>query len=112
MLAVTSTGSKGLRVSGMCMPVILAPFADEIVVCGGTPLQVGQGQHAVAFATPVATPGLTVVCRERYGHHGSTFDHPLATRFESFDAMVPLITYWYPGSTYFYPPMSSYTTEY
>lgn len=87
-LGVVASRPDGLCVSGACWPVSLAPLADEIVVCGGAGLQSGQGPHALAFALPVATPGLSVVCRETYGRMGSRFDHPLATRFETLDGML------------------------
>ncbi len=87
-LGVVSSRPEGLCVRGACKPVTMAPLADEIVVCGGAALRAGQGKHALAFALPVATDGLTVICRETYGRIGSRFDHPLATRFETPECML------------------------
>ena len=100
-LGVVASRPDGLYVSGACWPVSLAPLADEIVVCGGAALQPGQGPHALAFALPVATPGLSVVCRETYGRIGSRFDHPLATRFETLDGMLLFDHVWIPWERVF-----------
>ncbi len=84
---VTASGAEGLRVSGMSKPVPTAPIADEVLVCGGPTLQSGQGQHALAFALPIATPGISLVCRETYGR-SNAYNHPLAARFEVPDCVL------------------------
>ena len=43
---------------------------------------------AFAFAIPIATPGLKMICRDTYDHGKSHFDAPLASRFEEMDAVV------------------------
>ena len=84
---VTSSRAEGLRVSGMCQPVPLAPIAHELLVCGGAMLTPGQGQHALAFALPVATPGVTLVCSNGHGR-SNVLNHPLAARFDMPDCML------------------------
>ena len=74
---VTSSGSNGLRVSGMCRLAPLAPFADELLICGGASLKSGEGQHALALALPLATPGISLICQET-PEEGHMDHHPLA----------------------------------
>nr|WP_089944468.1 4-hydroxyphenylacetate 3-hydroxylase N-terminal domain-containing protein [Candidatus Entotheonella palauensis] len=84
---VTASRHAGLRVSGLCQPVPMAPIAHELLVCGGAALKSGQGQHALAFALPVATQGISLVCREAYGRDNA-YNHPLAARFETPDCVL------------------------
>lgn len=79
----------GVIVSGARLLATLAPFADEIVVSlhPGPPLRAGEEAYALAFAIPVATPGLRLICREPLSHPGSG-RHPLATRYDEMDAFV------------------------
>ncbi|HEY0484770.1 MAG TPA: 4-hydroxyphenylacetate 3-hydroxylase N-terminal domain-containing protein [Mycobacteriales bacterium] len=79
----------GVVVSGARLLATLAPFADEIMVAlhPGPPLREGEEAYAMAFAIPVATPGLRMVCREPLSHPGSD-RHPLATRYDEMDAFV------------------------
>lgn len=84
---VVASETEGLRVRGMSKPVPTAPIADEVLVCGGPALKPGQGQHALAFAMPIATPGISMVCRETYSR-SNTYNHPLAARFEAPDCVL------------------------
>jgi len=43
---------------------------------------------AFAFAIPIATPGLKLICRDSYDHGKSHFDAPLSSRYEEMDAVV------------------------
>jgi 4-hydroxyphenylacetate 3-monooxygenase len=89
-LGVVRETDRGLIVRGARMLATLAPFADELVVLPGNPLTStpGDEKYALAFAIPVATPGLRFVCRETFDLERSHFDHPLASRFEEMDAMA------------------------
>jgi aromatic ring hydroxylase len=51
-------------------------------------LHPGDGARSLVCAIPVATPGVSLVCRETFGRNGSSFDHPLATRFDEMDCVV------------------------
>ncbi len=86
-IQVTSSGTEGLRVSGLSKPAPLAVIADEVLVCGGPALKSGQGQYALAFALPIATQGISLVCGEAYGR-SNAYDHPLATRFAVPDCVL------------------------
>ena len=48
----------------------------------------GTDAYALAFSIPMATPGLTFVCRDSYSVAGNVFDHPLSSRFDEQDAFV------------------------
>jgi len=87
-LSVVAQRREGLIVRGACMLATLAPFADDLVIYSGAPLQPGDGPRALVCAVPVASPGLSLMCRETVGRMGSRFDHPLASRFEEMDCVV------------------------
>jgi aromatic ring hydroxylase len=84
---VTTSQSAGLRVSGMCKPGPLAPLADELLICGGAGLKSGQGQHALAFALPVDTPGISLLCQATYSR-SSAGSHQLAAQFDMPDCVL------------------------
>ena len=80
--------AEGIIVRGARMLATLAPFADEISVYPGSPLQEGDEAYALAFALPMSTPGLRFICRDSFAKPGSTFDYPLSARFDEMDAVV------------------------
>lgn len=79
----------GIIIRGARMLATL-PVADEIMVFPSTVLRGKEEDrpYAFAFAIPCATSGLKFICRESFDPSGSTFDHPLASRFEEMDAVV------------------------
>ena len=92
----TSTAAKalahdqdGMIVSGAFLMATQAATSEEILVF---PPPVSyfkeDSPYAFAFAIPVNTPGLTLVCRESYALGDSSFDYPLSSRFEEMDALV------------------------
>ena len=80
--------AEGIVVRGARMLATLAPFADEISVYPGSPLQEGDEAYAIAFALPMSTPGLRFICRDSFAKPQSTFDYPLSARFDEMDAVV------------------------
>jgi 4-hydroxyphenylacetate 3-monooxygenase len=82
-LRVVAERDDGVVVRGVRILATLAPLADELVV-----FRQAAGDYALAFAIPVATPGLKVVCRESFDLGRSTFDHPLGSRFDEVDAVL------------------------
>lgn len=77
----------GIVVRGARALATLAPFADEMVVYPGQPLPRDAGRYALAFAVPMSTPGLKVLCRDSASAEGR-WDHPLSSRFDEQDAVV------------------------
>lgn len=75
-------------VRGARMLATLAPFADELTIYPGSDIRPQDGRYALAFAIPMATPGLKFICRDSYSKQGTSFDHPLSTRFDEMDCVV------------------------
>jgi 4-hydroxyphenylacetate 3-monooxygenase len=80
--------AEGVVIRGARM-LATFPLADEILVFPSTVIRSGQDDipYAFAFALPVDTPGLKMICRESFSED-SSFDHPLASRFDEQDAVI------------------------
>lgn len=89
-LHVVKETDAGIIVKGARLLATLGPSADEIEVFPSMLLRADPSNvpFAFAFAIPVATPGLKMICRDTYDNGKSTFDAPLASRFEEMDAVV------------------------
>lgn len=78
----------GILVRGARALATLAPFADELFVYPGQPIAGGDGAYALAFAIPMATPGVKVLCRDSFAAGACTFDRPFSSRFDEQDAVI------------------------
>ncbi len=89
-LHVTKETDAGIYVTGARLLATLGPLADEIEVFPSTVLRATEDNipFAFAFALPIATPGLKLLCRDTYDHGASNFDAPLSSRYEEMDAVV------------------------
>jgi len=89
-LHVIKETDAGIIVNGARLLATLGPFADEIEVFPSTVLRAAEENipFAFAFAIPIATPGLKMICRDSYDHGKSHFDAPLSSRYEEMDAVV------------------------
>lgn len=89
-LQVVKETDAGIVVSGARLLATLGPHADEIEVFPSTLLTASAENipFAFAFAIPVATPGVKLICRDSYDLGQSHYDAPLASRFEEMDAVV------------------------
>jgi len=89
-LHVVCETDAGIVVKGARLLATLGPSADEIEVFPSTVLRATEENtaFAFAFAIPIATPGMKMICRDTYDHGKSHFDAPLASRFEEMDAVV------------------------
>jgi 4-hydroxyphenylacetate 3-monooxygenase len=89
-LHVVKETEDGPVVRGARLLATLGPSADEIEVFPSTVLKAAPENvpFAFAFAIPIATPGMRMICRDTYDHGKSRFDAPLASRFEEMDAVV------------------------
>src|SRR5699024_9149533 len=89
-LGAVKETEEGLVVRGAKMLATLAPVTDEVIVYS-YPSGYGPGdeKYAISFAVPIDIPGLKLYCRET-AQDGtrSTWDHPLASRFEESDALL------------------------
>ena len=89
-LSIVGESKQGLVVSGARMLATLAPYADELVIFP-SPSRVRPteaARYAFAFAIPVASPGLKLICRPSLDLVGDPRDHPLSSGFEEMDAVV------------------------
>lgn len=73
---------------GARMLATLAPFADDLLVYPGSDIRPQDGRYALAFAIPIATPGLRFICRDSFSKQRNTFDYPLSSRFDEMDCVV------------------------
>ena len=89
-LQVVKETDAGIVVNGARLLATLGPSADEIEVFPSTILKPVDENipFAFAFALPIATPGLRMICRDTYDHGKCHFDAPLSSRFEEMDAVV------------------------
>ncbi len=89
-LHVVRETDAGIIVNGARLLATLGPLADEIEVFPSTVLRASEDNipFAFAFAIPIATKGLKLICRDTYDHGKSTFDAPLSSRYEEMDAVV------------------------
>ena len=87
-LRIVKETSAGLVLSGARMLSTLAPISDEILVAPYMPRRPNEAQYAIVFALPVATPGLTFICREPYDAGRSPYDRPLSSRYDEGDAIA------------------------
>ncbi len=89
-LQVVKETDAGIIVNGARLLATLGPLSDEIEVFPSTVLRGSDDNipFAFAFALPIATPGLKLICRDTYDHGKSHFDAPLASRYEEMDAVV------------------------
>lgn len=88
-LGVVEERPDGFIVRGAKMLATLAPITDEVIIYSFPGFQPGDEKHAIAFALPIDTPGLRIICREpMQDGKRSVLDHPLASRYEEMDALL------------------------
>jgi 4-hydroxyphenylacetate 3-monooxygenase oxygenase component len=88
VLGIVRETSEGVIVRGAKMLATLAPYSDELLIYSFMPLGEGDAAYALAFAVPVATPGLRVLCRPAFAATDERHDQPLAAMLDEMDAMV------------------------
>lgn len=86
---VVDADQDGIIVCGAFFMSTQAATSEEILVFP-PPFSFFQEDrpYVFAFAIPIDTPGVTLVCRESYVQGDSQYDYPLSSRFEEMDAMV------------------------
>jgi anthranilate 3-monooxygenase (FAD)/4-hydroxyphenylacetate 3-monooxygenase len=88
-LRVMRETSAGIIVRGARMLATLGPVSDEMIMFNLPGFRPGDEDHAIMFAVPTDVPGLRQICRTPYDRGTqSSFDHPLASRFEESDALL------------------------
>ncbi len=84
----------GIVVRGARMLATLGAFSDELLVMPAPSYPLPETEEArkfaIAFAVPVATDGIRLICRPAVVHQraGSSLDFPLSSRLDETDCMV------------------------
>src|SRR5690606_36832277 len=88
VMRVVSKNSEGIRITGAKAVGTYAPQAHELIV-GSIYHPHLRPEEAFWCAIPVASEGLSFICREAVSDPGaSRFDHPVTSRGEEVDAFV------------------------
>lgn len=88
-MGVVRETEQGLVMRGARMLATHGPIADEVIVYHLPGIKAGEEAYATAFAIPVSTPGVRMICREPFDvGTRAAFDHPLSTHFEEPDALL------------------------
>lgn len=86
---VVDRDAKGITVRGAKMLSTGGIMANEVLVTSIQPLQPGDEKHAISFAIPMNAKGLKILSRKSYEQAAtSTFDNPMAARFDENDAVL------------------------
>jgi 4-hydroxyphenylacetate 3-monooxygenase oxygenase component len=87
-LRIVEETKDGMIVRGAMVLATLGPLADELLVYRVRPLTEKDRDYSMAFAIPVATPGLKLLCRESFDRGQRKIDSPLSSRFDEMDASL------------------------
>jgi 4-hydroxyphenylacetate 3-monooxygenase oxygenase component len=88
ILHIVGETQEGAVVRGLRTLATLAPISDEVLVYPNRPRDPDEADYAIAFAIPMNTRGLKIVCRDLYAEHADPERHPLTTRFDEVDAAL------------------------
>src|SRR5215470_14327562 len=88
ILHIVGETKEGAVVRGLRTLATLAPMSDEVLVYPNRPRDSDEADYAIAFAIPMNTPGLKIVCRDLYAEHADPERHPLTVRFDEVDAAL------------------------
>jgi 4-hydroxyphenylacetate 3-monooxygenase len=88
ILHIVGETGKGPVIRGLRTLATLAPLSDEVLVYPNRPRGPDEADYAIAFAIPMNTPGLKIVCRDLYAEHADPERHPLTARFDEVDAAL------------------------
>jgi len=88
ILHVVEETKEGPVVRGLRTLATLAPISDEVLVYPNRPRDPDEADYAIAFAIPMNTRGLKIVCRDLYAEHADPERYPLTTRFDEVDAAL------------------------
>ena len=86
---IKETREDGVIVWGAKQVNTLAPLADELLIFNLPDLKSVDQKFALAFALPIATPGVKVICRKpTMKSDYSLADYPLSQAFDEMDAFL------------------------
>jgi len=88
-LCVVDEDSQGITVRGAKMLGTSATLAQEVFIGVQNPLKPDDTDYALSMAIPLGAKGVRTLSRRSYeAAANSTFDYPLATRFDENDALM------------------------
>lgn len=87
-LRIVERRSDGVVVRGAKVHTSCAPYVDELIVLPTRAMGPADADHAVAFAIPVATPGLTLVASPYGSHTGTPFEAPLSAERQMIETVT------------------------
>lgn len=86
---IKETREDGVIVRGAKQVNTLAPLADELLIFNLPDLKPEDQRFALAFALPIATPGVKIICRKPTMKSDYTLaDYPLSQAFDEMDAFL------------------------
>ncbi len=86
---VVDEDAQGITIRGAKMLATAGVMANELMVSGIVALQPGDEPYAFTAVTPIGAKGLKMHSRRSYESAAtSSFDYPLAARFDENDAVV------------------------
>jgi aromatic ring hydroxylase len=88
ILHIVGETKEGPVVRGLRTLATLAPLSDEVLVYPNRPRDPDEVDYAIAFAIPMNTKGLKIVCRDLYAENTDPERHPLTTCFDEVDAAL------------------------
>jgi 4-hydroxyphenylacetate 3-monooxygenase oxygenase component len=88
ILHIVGESRQGPVVRGLRTLATLAPISDEVIVYPNRPREPDENDYAIAFAIPMNTKGLKIVCRDLYAESADPERQPLTARFDEVDAAL------------------------
>jgi len=88
ILHIVGETRQGAVVRGLRTLATLAPISDEVLVYPNRARDPDEADYAIAFAIPMNTPGVKIICRDLYAEHADPERHPLTARFDEVDAAL------------------------
>ena len=85
-LTLVRETDAGLVVRGKVGMHTSPVYAEDVYV--GSHCGIDRGPHRATFIVPVATPGVTVLCRKIAARHPNPFMAPLSSRFDELDGQM------------------------
>jgi aromatic ring hydroxylase len=85
-LQIVRETDAGLVISGKIGMHTSPAYAEDVYVGSVSGLRLGE--HYATFIVPVATPGVTTVCRKPAVRDGNPFVAPLSSRFDELDGQM------------------------
>src|ERR1700694_1164820 len=87
-LRVVRETSDGIVVRGAEIHTSCSPYADYILVIPSRTMKAGDEQGSMAFALPVATPGLTLYASDFLDHSADSFTQPISFRHRMVETLT------------------------